>query len=51
MYALTKPQNVGCNQIEGNNLNVVRMMISVFDTIKNVVRKGENVGYQHVIYI
>ena len=29
--------------------NVVRMLISVFDRIENIVSKGENDGYQHFL--
>ena len=30
-----------------NKLNVILMMISLFDTVENTVGKGENAGYQH----
>ena len=32
-----------------DNLNFARMMISLFDTVENTVRKGENAGYQHFL--
>ena len=32
-----------------NNLNVAKMMISVCDKFENVVGKGENAGYQHLL--
>ena len=30
-------------------LNVAKIMISVFDRVENIVRKGENAGYQHFL--
>ena len=34
------------------SLSIAKMMISLFDTMENTVRKGENAGYQHfLLYI
>ena len=33
----------------GNKLNNTEMMKSVFDWIENIVRKGENAGYQRFL--
>ena len=30
-----------------DKLNVAKMMIFVCDRVENIVRKGENAGYQH----
>ena len=30
-------------------LDVVKMMISLFDIFENTVEKGENAGYQHFL--
>ena len=32
-----------------NELKVVQMIISVFDDIEKIVRKGENAGHQHFV--
>ena len=32
-----------------NNLNVAKMMISLYDRVENIVGKGENAGYQHFL--
>ena len=32
-----------------DRINVAQMMISVFDTVENIVGKGENAGYQHFL--
>ena len=32
-----------------DKINVPQMMISVFDTVENIVGKGENAGYQHFL--
>ena len=32
-----------------DNLNVAQMMKCFFDTLENIVGKGENAGYQHFL--
>ena len=32
-----------------DKLNVAKMLISLFDSVENTVRKGENAGYQHFL--
>ena len=32
-----------------NKLNVTKFMISVYDSVENIVGKGENAGYQHFL--
>ena len=32
-----------------NKFNIAKMMISLFDTVENTVRKGENAGFQHFL--
>ena len=32
-----------------NNINITKMKISVFDTVGNIVGKGENASYQHFL--
>ena len=32
-----------------NNLNVAKIMISLYDSVENIVREGENAGYQHFL--
>ena len=32
-----------------NKFNIVKMMISVFDRVENIVEKGENAGYQQFL--
>ena len=32
-----------------DKINVAQMMISVFHRVENIVRKGENAGYQHFL--
>ena len=32
-----------------DKINVAQMMISVFDRVEKIVRKGENAGYQHFL--
>ena len=32
-----------------NNLKVAAMMIYLFDTVENIMGKGENAGYQHFL--
>ena len=32
-----------------NGLNLATIIISVFDRVKNIVRKGENAGYKHFL--
>ena len=32
-----------------DNLNVAKMMISLYDRVENIVGKGENAGYQHFL--
>ena len=34
-----------------DKLNLAKMMISVFDREENIVRKGENAGYQHFLLL
>ena len=33
----------------GNNLNIAKMIISLFYKVENIVGKGENAGYQHFL--
>ena len=33
--------------IADDKMNVAKIMISVFDMVKNIMGKGENAGYQH----
>ena len=33
------------------NFNIAKTMISVCDTVKNIVGKGENAGYQHFLLL
>ena len=35
------------DKISDDNLNVSEIMEFVFDTVRNIVEKGENAGYQH----
>ena len=35
--------------IADDKTNVAQMMVSVFDSIENIVGKGENAGYQHFL--
>ena len=32
-----------------DNLNVAKMMVSLYDRVENIVGKGENAGYQHFL--
>ena len=32
-----------------DNLNVARMVISLYDRVQNIMGKGENAGYQHFL--
>ena len=32
-----------------DNLNVAKMMISLYDRVEKIVGKGENAGYQHFL--
>ena len=32
-----------------DKFNVAQMMISLFDSLENIVGKGENAGYQHFL--
>ena len=32
-----------------NKINIAKMMISLFDRVKNTAGKGENAGYQHFL--
>ena len=32
-----------------NKFNIAKMLISLFDGVENIVRKGENAGYQHFL--
>ena len=34
-----------------DKMNVAQKMISVFDRVENIVGKGENAGYQHVLLL
>ena len=34
-----------------DTLNAAEMLVSVFDRGKNIVRKGENAGYQHFLIV
>ena len=33
-----------------DRINEAKMMISVFDRVKNIVGKGENAAYQHFLF-
>ena len=44
IFALTKMKAFADNKI-----NVAKILISVFDRAENIVRKGENAGYQHFL--
>ena len=35
--------------LANDKLNVAKMTISVFDSVENTLRKGENAGYQHFL--
>ena len=35
---------------EDHKIDVVQMMISVFDRVENIVEKGENASYQHFVF-
>ena len=35
--------------LANNKINFAKMMISIFDTVKNIVGKGENAGNQHFL--
>ena len=32
-----------------DKMNVAQVMIPIFDRVENIVRKGENAGYQHFL--
>ena len=34
-----------------DRINVAKMMISVFNSLQNIVGKGENAGYQHFLLL
>ena len=46
---LQKARPVQIQSIVDDNLNVDRMMIFVSDRLENIVGKGENVGYLHLL--
>ena len=56
MYYLNSlPNDKTLNQTElkafaDDNSNVAQMVIFVFDRIENMVRKGENAGYQYFLF-
>ena len=33
-----------------DKLNIVKMMISLYDRVEKAVEKGENAGYQHFLF-
>ena len=37
--------------IADNNLNVAKMIISLYDRVENIMGKGENAGYQHFLLL
>ena len=48
----TKRQNFDWTKFKAfadDKLNVAKIMISDFDGVENIVRKGENAGYQHFL--
>ena len=44
ILALTK-----LKALADDKFNVAKMIISVFDRMKNIMGKGENAGYQHFL--